>query len=319
MKPVRYHIRHDTHYHYGQPVGESHQLLRLRPRDLVGQQCIAHHTSVVPVPSSENRFLDSFGNWVQVLHFEASHDSLSVRSESWVELQASAPVAPSSHSISIATAREALRYRAGRQLDEAFLSAAPFCFESAHVPVQETFEHFARAFLSPDTPLLLGVEGLMQHIYEHFTFDPTATEVSTPVYEVLASRRGVCQDFAHLMIACLRSTGLAARYVSGYLLTRPPAGRPRMIGADATHAWVSVFCPGQGWIDFDPTNAIRPGLEHITIGWGRDFSDISPMRGVIRGGGEHEPDIAVTVTPEEEFTALYTDAELPALDFNGAS
>jgi transglutaminase-like putative cysteine protease len=146
-------------------------------------------------------------------------------------------------------------------------------------------------------PLLLCVQALMEKIFREFTFDDEATQVATPLVEVLESRRGVCQDFAHLMLACLRSRGLSARYVSGYLLTQPPPGQPRLIGADASHAWVSVFCPVLGWVDFDPTNNVQPALEHISLAWGRDFSDVSPLRGVILGGGSHDPEVRVTVMP----------------------
>ena len=139
----------------------------------------------------------------------------------------------------------------------------------------------------------------MEKIFSEFTFDAEATQVATPLVEVLERRRGVCQDFAHLMLACVRSRGLAARYISGYLLTQPPPGQPRLIGADASHAWVSVFCPVLGWVDFDPTNNVQPALEHITLAWGRDFSDVSPLRGVILGGGNHDPEVRVTVMPLE--------------------
>uniref|UniRef100_UPI00258C9FCC transglutaminase-like domain-containing protein n=1 Tax=uncultured Marinobacter sp. TaxID=187379 RepID=UPI00258C9FCC len=150
---------------------------------------------------------------------------------------------------------------------------------------------------------------LNQRIFSEFTYDPEFTTLATPLQDVLASKRGVCQDFAHLGIGCLRSLGLAARYVSGYMETLPPPGQQKLLGADATHAWVAVFVPDFGWLELDPTNALRPDLEHITLGWGRDFSDITPMRGVLLGGGDHEPEIAVTVVPEEEFASLYGDGE----------
>ncbi|MNN65232.1 Protein-glutamine gamma-glutamyltransferase [compost metagenome] len=143
----------------------------------------------------------------------------------------------------------------------------------------------------------------MEKIFSEFTYDAAATQVATPLQQVLEEKRGVCQDFAHLMLACLRSRGLAARYVSGYLLTQPPPGRPRLIGADASHAWVSVWCPRLGWVDFDPTNNLIPALEHITLAWGRDFGDVSPLRGVILGGGSHDPEVSVTVMPLAEALA----------------
>lgn len=313
MSPVRYHIRHDTRYGYDQPVGESHQMLRLAPRNLPWQTCVAHHIEVDPEPVRRHRFFDSFGNVVDALHFESDHDFLAVRSESWVELK-QPPLATADESCSWETARDALRYAAGKPLAPALLEASAFLFESTNARLKRDFADYAATCFSPGRPLLESVDALMLKIFEEFTFDPEATEVSTPVAEVFANRRGVCQDFAHFMISCLRSLGIAARYVSGYLLTRPPQGKKRLIGADATHAWVAVFCPGLGWVDFDPTNAIRPKLEHIVIGWGRDFSDVSPMRGVLLGGGGHEPEIAVTVVPEEEFTELYSDADMPALE-----
>ena len=149
--------------------------------------------------------------------------------------------------------------------------------------------------------MLEAVQALMARIFKEFTFDPKATTVATPVLKVLEKKRGVCQDYAHLMLSCLRSLGLPARYVSGYLLTQPPPGKPRMIGADASHAWVSVYCPnddgGGHWVDFDPTNNLLPDTQHITLAWGRDFSDVSPLRGVILGGDAQAPKVAVTVEP----------------------
>ncbi len=313
MSPVRYHVRHDTIYRYDQPVGESHQLLRLTPRELPWQTCVAHRIDVVPEPSRLGEFRDSFGNQVRALHFEADHDALEIRAESWVELAPRA-IPAAKDSPPWETVREALTYHAERRMTSETLEATAFLFESPHVRLKRDFAEYAAACFTPGLALLEGVDRLMRRIHEEFAFDPEATDVSTPVTQVFAQRRGVCQDFAHFMISCLRSTGLAARYVSGYLLTRPPPGKRRLVGADATHAWVSVYCPRSGWVDFDPTNAVCPDREHITIGWGRDFGDVSPLRGVILGGGEHEPEIAVTVVPEDEFTELYTDAELPALN-----
>lgn len=317
MTTLRYHIRHDTSYRYDQPVGESHQLLRLEPRALPWQRCVAHHLDVTPVPARSARFVDAFGNAVRVLHFEADHDALAVRSESWVELQPRQSVELDA-SPPWEAVRDALNYRAGQSMPPEGLEAAAFQFESTYVRLKRDFADYAADAFASGTPLLRAVDGLMRRVFTEFSFDPHATEVSTPVTEVFANRRGVCQDFAHFMISCLRSCGIAARYVSGYLLTQPPPGKKRLIGADATHAWVAVFCPGLGWVDFDPTNAVRPDLEHITIGWGRDFSDISPLRGVILGGGVHEPEIAVTVVPEDEFVELYTDAGMPTLDLRAA-
>ncbi len=313
MNPVRYHIRHETRYHYDQPVGESRQLLRLAPRTLGWQRCVGHRIEVRPEPSQSRDFVDSFGNTVRALHFDADHDELLVHSESWVELQPR-PLPELEDSPNWESVRDALRYRAGQHIDREALDATGYLYESTNVRLKRDFSDYAAPSFAAGRPLLAAVDDLMRRIFDDFAFDPEATEISTPVTEVFANRRGVCQDFAHFMISCLRTQGIPARYVSGYLLTRPPPGKKRLIGADATHAWVSVHCPGCGWIDFDPTNAVRPNLEHITIGWGRDFSDISPMRGVLLGGGGHEPEIAVTVVPEDEFVDLYSDAGVPGLE-----
>ncbi|MDR2032909.1 MAG: transglutaminase family protein [Azoarcus sp.] len=304
---ARYLIRHDTRYRYDQPVGESRQLMRLRPRELPRQHCLSHVLEITPWPQRGEEYIDGFGNTVCSLHFEHEHDLLSVRAESLVEIAPFIPPVPSA-SPPWEQVRDELAYRAGRRLDAAHLEAAGFLFESRHVRIKREFAEYAHADFPAATPLLAGVDRLMRRIHHEFTYDPEATDISTPVTEVLVLRRGVCQDFAHLMLSCLRSLGLAARYVSGYLLTHPPAGRERLVGADATHAWVSVFCPGADWVDFDPTNARLPTNEHVTLGWGRDFADISPLRGVILGGGDHEPEIAVTMVPETERAVLYPAA-----------
>ena len=158
---------------------------------------------------------------------------------------------------------------------------------------------YARSSFPAETPLLMGALDLNRRIFRDFKYDPVATNVATPLEEVWHNRRGVCQDFAHLAITCLRSLGLPARYVSGYLRTRPPEGKPRLIGVDASHAWFSVFCPSIGWVDLDPTNNVQPDEEHITVAYGRDFSDVSPVSGVITGGGRHEVRVSVDVAPME--------------------
>jgi transglutaminase-like putative cysteine protease len=312
---LRYHILHDTAYDYDQPVGESRQLLRLTPRSLAWQRCLAHRIEVQPEPSRIDEFVDGFGNPVTSLHLEADHDQLLIRAESWIELQPRECL-PVADSPAWETVRQSLVYRAERRYAPDALEATVFKFESTHVRVKREFAAYAQEVFSRGRPLLDGVSALMERIHEEFTFDPEATDVSTPVTEVFAKKRGVCQDFSHFMISCLRSLGLPARYVSGYLLTRPPPGKPRLIGADATHAWVAVFCPRQGWVDFDPTNNLQPNLEHITVGWGRDFADVSPLRGVILGGGEHEPEISVTVVPEQEFDLVYGGDAVPELGLN---
>lgn len=184
--------------------------------------------------------------------------------------------------------------------------AQAFLFETPIVRLKHEFCDFSADCFTPNTPVLVAAQRLMAKIFTEFTFDPEATSISTPVLDVLAHKRGVCQDFAHLMLACLRSQGIPARYMSGYLLTQPPPGQKRLIGADASHAWVAVYAPGShghDWVEFDPTNNLLPDTQHITLSWGRDFNDVSPMRGIILGGGGHEPKVSVTVMPHDEWHA----------------
>jgi transglutaminase-like putative cysteine protease len=172
-----------------------------------------------------------------------------------------------------------------------------FCFDSPLLRTAPDLADYARGSFPAGTPLLVGVANLNQRIFRDFKYDPVATSVATPLEEVWAKRRGVCQDFAHLAIACLRSLGLPARYVSGYLRTHAPPGKERLVGADASHAWFSVYCPSVGWVDFDPTNNLLTGEEHITVAYGRDYSDVSPVSGIITGGGHHEVRVSVDVEP----------------------
>jgi transglutaminase-like putative cysteine protease len=302
--PARYHITHETRYDYASPVSLSRQLLHLAPRDLSSdcawQTCNAHSLLIAPEPTVQFARYDAFGNPVTQIALEVPHRSLRVRAESLIEVRPRVPdeaASPPWERVRAALACGALPVR---------LDAARYLFESPYVRVKHELAAYAQNCFAPERPFLEAVHALMSRIYTEFDYDTEATTVATPVLEVLAGKRGVCQDFAHVMLACLRSLGLAARYVSGYLLTHPPEGQPRLIGADASHAWVSVYCPtddegGRGggrWIDFDPTNDVLPATQHITLAWGRDFGDVSPLRGVILGGGgAHQLDVAVTVTP----------------------
>ncbi|WP_295008467.1 transglutaminase family protein [uncultured Dechloromonas sp.] len=297
---VRYHVLHETRYDYGSPVSLSQQQLHLSPRILAWQRVEEQCVDIEPTPSWRRDGLDAFGNPVTWVAFHAPHDSLLIRSVMTIAVEPHLP-ADLEDSPPWEAVRDLLAYDSSSPPAEA-LDAARFLFESPHVRVKHELAAYAADCFPPERPLLLGVQALMAKIFSEFTFDPEATTVSTPVLEVLENKRGVCQDFAHLMIACLRAMGLAARYVSGYLLTRPPPGKPRLIGADASHAWVSVHVPGSayGWVDFDPTNNLLPDTEHITLSFGRDFSDISPLRGIILGGGGAEPEVAVTVFPIDE-------------------
>lgn len=295
MSSAFYQILHDTHYRYASPVSLAQQLAHLWPRTCPWQRNHAQQLLVSPQPCQRMDGLDVFGNPLTRLVFERPHGELKVSARLRVEVLAR-PVLDLQASPAWEQARAALSY-SGQAMSADLLQAARFRFESPYVRLKQAFVDYAAECFSPGRPLLAAVDGLMQKIFTEFSFDAAATQVATPLLQVLEERRGVCQDFAHLMLACLRSMGLSARYVSGYLLTQPPPGQPRLIGADASHAWVSVYCPQQGWVDFDPTNNIRPALEHITLAWGRDFADVSPLRGVILGGGSHDPEVQVTVLP----------------------
>ena len=294
---AHYQIFHDTCYHYDSPVSLAQQLAHLWPRECTWQRCTEQQLLISPNPTTRRDELDVFGNPLTRLAFERPHDELQVNARLTVEVLAR-PLADFSLSPAWEQTRNALTY-SSQPLSAEMLEACRYRFQSPYVHLKRSFVEFSESCFPPGMPLLLGVQALMQKIFSEFTFDAEATQVATPLVEVLERRRGVCQDFAHLMLACVRSRGLAARYISGYLLTQPPPGQPRLIGADASHAWVSVFCPVLGWVDFDPTNNVQPALEHITLAWGRDFSDVSPLRGVILGGGSHDPEVRVTVMPLE--------------------
>ncbi|MBC3271481.1 transglutaminase family protein [Pseudomonas sp. SWRI81] len=294
---AHYQIFHDTSYHYDSPVSLAQQLAHLWPRECNWQRCTEQQLLISPEPTVRRDELDVFGNPLTRLAFERPHDQLQVNARLTVEVLAR-PALDFNRSSAWEQTRDALTY-SSQPLSADLLEACRYRFQSPYVLLKRSFVEFSQSCFPAGRPLLLGVQDLMQKIFSEFTFDAEATQVATPLVEVLERRRGVCQDFAHLMLACVRSRGLAARYVSGYLLTQPPPGQPRLIGADASHAWVSVFCPVLGWVDFDPTNNVQPALEHITLAWGRDFSDVSPLRGVILGGGNHDPEVRVTVMPLE--------------------
>lgn len=299
MEMARYHVIHETRYAYESPVSISRQLLHLTPRDCSWQTCLAHEIVIDPLPGLDEARQDAFGNPVRQFAIESPHNTLLVRAESHIEVRSRPGFVPALDSPPWERACAALVYGAL----PIHLDAGVYLFESPYTRVKREFAAYAAPSFPPGRPLLEVVQSLMGRIFREFKFDAKATTVATPVLTVLEEKRGVCQDFAHLMLSCLRSMGVPARYVSGYLLTKPPPGKPRMIGADASHAWVSVYCP-QGdtgiWVDFDPTNNLLPDTQHITLAWGRDFGDVSPLRGVILGGDAHKPEVAVTVTPYDE-------------------
>lgn len=302
---VSYCVLHETRYPYGSAVSLSQQMLHLSPRACAWQRGHEQVIEIDPQPTWRKDGVDFFGNPVSWLNFDTPHDYLHVYARMHIDVLPHLPEQPLEASMPWEALRERLSYQ-GQAPTPEDLDATQYLFESPYVRMKKEFLGYADDCFPPGTPVLVGVRALMQKMFDEFEFDPEATTIATPVTEVLEKKRGVCQDFAHFMLACLRVRGIPARYMSGYLLTQPPPGQARLIGADASHAWISVYCPGMGhdWVDFDPTNNLLPDTQHITLAWGRDFGDVSPLRGVILGGGSHEPEVAVTVMPMHEMRML---------------
>ena len=297
-------VTHETRYDYLPPVEVAQHMSHLQPLCTAAQTLLSHTLQITPEPSQQIRATDIYGNTRCFFSLQNAHSRLQVVAHSRVATRA--------RSLPVSTAaweqvREQFRFAAGSTYD----AATEFVFASPYVPRHADFAAYARPSFAPGMPLLQGVRDLMRRIHTEFVYESESTEVNTPALQALAQRKGVCQDFAHIMIACLRALGLAARYVSGYLLTEPPPGMPRLIGSDASHAWVSVYIPdfpqGDGWCDFDPTNDkvgwSAPGEDYIALAIGRDFGDVSPLRGVIHGGAKHTLHVGVTVAPVDAASA----------------
>jgi transglutaminase-like putative cysteine protease len=293
--PTRMHVLHETRYRYAAAVSLSQQLLHLTPRLFQFQTCDWHEVTIDPFPEERYLAWDFFGNSTQYIAIVEQHDSLLVRAESMVTLLPRPGQELCRNSIPWESVRDRLR-RIG---DATILEPLRYLFASPHVTLSDALQFYAQQSFLPNRSVLESALDLTNRIHADFTFDPKATDVSTALSELIITKRGVCQDYAHFMIGCLRAIGLPCRYVSGYILTHPPEGKPRLIGADASHAWVSVYCPSVGWVDFDPTNRCMVNQEHVTLGWGRDFSDVSLLRGVMLGSGEQVLDVSVTVTPQQ--------------------
>ncbi|TAG08246.1 MAG: transglutaminase family protein [Verrucomicrobia bacterium] len=293
---MKYRIKHRTEYVYEGSVTVSHHLARLTPRVIHSQRCPWHSLEIFPIPVARTVHVDAFGNLTTYFEIEGKHDRLEVIARSFIEV--------SQHLVKrtcASPAWEEIRDHCHSPQLSPTSEAGGFCYASALVPCSPRFAAYARQDFHDGRPILDATHALMERVNREFVFDSKATDVSTPVMVVFEKKAGVCQDFAHLMIACLRSLGLPARYVSGYLETTPPPGQKRLIGADASHAWVSVYCgDGVGWVDFDPTNNLMPSHRHVTLAWGRDFSDVSPLRGVTLGAGDQKLIVSVDVAPAEE-------------------
>ncbi len=294
---IRYRVRHETVYSYGGDVAHSHQLLHLTPRDTPLQTCHRRTISLSPQPSLRREDIDAFGNHVTRLEYDMPHDRLEVLAEVGVDVRPASAIVPVD-SEAWETVRGKLAF-SGKPMSDDLLDACRYRMESSYVRLKQTFTDYGAECFLPKCPLLIAAESLRAKIHRDFKYAPGSTNIRTSALEAFEARRGVCQDFSHIMIGCLRSRGLAARYVSGYLRTLPPPGADAAyVGADASHAWVSVFCPPFGWIDLDPTNDVRVSSDHIVIAWGRDFGDVSPLRGVIVGGGRHRLSVRVSTQAE---------------------
>ena len=298
---MRLRITHDTRHRYEPPVLTAVHMTHLTPPPTRCQDRLDARLQVHPQPASITESLDIYRNVRTFFEIASPHDELLVRASSLVETHAPDPVGST---LAWDAVRDSFVYHVGAE----WHPAAEFIYPSHYVHPGEVFADYARPSFPPGRPLIDAARELMQRVHQDFTYASRSTEINTPAAEALAQRRGVCQDFSHVMLACLRSLGLPARYVSGYLLTQPPPGQPRLVGSDASHAWVAVFLPdvaaqhgGHGWYDLDPTNDRHgwgaPGEDFVRLAVGRDYADISPMRGVIHGGAGHELDVGVTVEP----------------------
>jgi transglutaminase-like putative cysteine protease len=285
-------VSHRTHYVYSQPVVQSQHLIHMSPRPCA-RQTVRHHSLIVePAPALRQESIDAFGNPVVMLDIEIPHRELILHARSTIAVTRPRAFEPS-HSTPW-NLLDAHIAASGRSLD---LDVIQYRCASRLTTANLDIEDYAAQSFKPGRPVLDAVAELNLRIHSDFKFDPTATDISTPISQVFKQRRGVCQDFAHLALACVRAMRIPARYVSGYILTHPPPGQARLQGADASHAWISVWSPEEGWSDFDPTNGLIVANEHITIAHGRDYDDISPIGGVLLGGGEHTVAVGVDVLP----------------------
>jgi transglutaminase-like putative cysteine protease len=298
---MKYRIVHETQYSCSETVSVGHNEARLKPRATPRQTLLNHFLSISPEPSIKSETFDYFGNPIVRFSFNQGYTKLSVNAISEIEIADPTPL-PGSGSGS-GPSWEEIRLSLSRRHGPAELTASEFVFESPRCRVTPEFADYARQSFTTGRPIIEAATELMGRFHRDFRFDQTATTVTTPVEQVFRQRRGVCQDFAHLFLSLLRSLGLSARYISGYLRTLPPPGKPRLVGADASHAWLSLWCGSAlGWIDFDPTTNLLPGrgMDHITIAWGRDYGDIAPLKGVFIGGGQCAMSVGVDVAEINE-------------------
>jgi transglutaminase-like putative cysteine protease len=284
-------ITHRTLYAYTAPVTVSQHAARVEPRSLRNQFLEEFSLRIEPEPPVRKTRIDYFGNRICFFSIQEVHRRLEIVAECRVSV-----VAVTQPVLSLSPRWEQVARLFSDPVSPEVVEPYEFVFDSPLLRASPALADYARQSFGAESPLLVSMLDFNRRVHADFKYDKVATTVATPLEEVIKNRRGVCQDFAHFAIACLRSLGLAARYVSGYLCTEAPPGRPAVIGAEASHAWFSVFCPGLGWIDFDPTNNVMPQTAHVTLAYGRDFNDVSPVSGIITGGGKHDVKAGVTVS-----------------------
>lgn len=286
---ARYKVVHDTRYEYSGTVNNGYHFTHLAPRNTVAQSVVSHEQLCEPAPAENHVIIDYFGNETRSFRINVSHDTLLVSAHSSVEVfnptfdagllaqpweNALPPPLPAFEQQEVAEMR----------------------LPSQHVECLVQSEGYSRRFFQPGRSWLEAMLELTRSIKEEFVYDPAATTIYTPVSTVFDNRQGVCQDFAHLMLSCLRAQRLPARYVSGYILNEPPPGKEKLVGGDASHAWIESWLPGAGWIGFDPTNGKQVNNEFVIVAWGRDYMDVTPLRGVVLGGGQQKMEVSVSVT-----------------------
>ncbi len=294
---MKFHITHTTRYDYSQSVSLCHSEARLTPRNGNTQRCLSNHLQITPAPADYHERVDFFGNRVIYFAVQCPHNRLTVTATSEVEIKTEDT--PSSQTVdcgweNLLSQLQTIEPRKTAS-SSAMLEARLYCLDSEMAAGSDEIKNYAEKSFKPELGIAEIALDLTSRIYSDFNYDPTFTTVATPLASVVAHKRGVCQDFAHLAIACFRSFGLPARYVSGYIETEPPAGQAKLAGSDASHAWFSVFVPGRGWLDFDPTNNCAAGDQHVMLAWGRDYSDVTPLKGLAVGGSEHRVSVSVDV------------------------
>ncbi|MBF0266729.1 MAG: transglutaminase family protein [Gammaproteobacteria bacterium] len=285
---MKYQVIHKTEYQYQHPLSLSYNVACILPCSNIYQNCLSSNLEVSPSPSFFQENIDFFGNRQSFFNIQQAHSKLSIIANSQIEVYELDNM--------ILANSKAWESVCKEDLDYTQYMIKQYCLDSPLIHIGQQFYDYAKPSFTPKRPLLLAVKELMQRIYEDFEYTPNFTSISTPLQDVMLHKKGVCQDFAHLAIACIRSMGLPAQYVSGYLETLPPPGKPKIVGSDASHAWFAAYDPAFGWVEFDPTNNQQPTNQYIRTAYGRDYSDVTPLKGILFGGSSHQLNVSVDVS-----------------------